>query len=70
METSETALSFNEETKDYVTFGETDYDRGYRSGQTAGTFLMFQLTTQVSDVERFLAELAHASLGYARPRGA
>jgi cholesterol oxidase len=59
MGTPETTLSFTEEMKGYVTPGETDYDRGFRTGQTAGTFLMFHLTIQVSGVERFLAEPAH-----------
>src|SRR6516165_5161161 len=59
MGTPETTLSFTEEMKGYVTPGETDYDRGFRTGQTAGTFFMFHLTIQVSGVERFLAESAH-----------
>jgi cholesterol oxidase len=59
MENPETTLSFTEEMKGYVTFGESDYDRGYRAGRAAGTFLMFHLTITVRDVPRFLAEPKH-----------
>jgi cholesterol oxidase len=59
MGSAETTLSFTEEMKGYVTYGETDYDRGYRAGQAAGTILMFHLTIEVHGVEHFLAEPAH-----------
>jgi cholesterol oxidase len=54
-------LSFTEEMKGYVTFGERDYDRGYRAGKAAGTALMFHLTIATDDVERFIADARHTA---------
>ncbi|MGA9860254.1 MAG: hypothetical protein WBQ18_20475, partial [Solirubrobacteraceae bacterium] len=53
------SLSFTEEMKGYVTFGETDFDRGFRAGKDAGTAFMFHLTITASDVERFIADPHH-----------
>lgn len=56
-----TSIEFTEEMKGYVTFGEPDYDRGYEEGKRQRTFLMFHLTIEVSDVDRFVADPAHAA---------
>jgi cholesterol oxidase len=68
MDATATRLSFTEEMKGYVTFGETDYDRGYANGQAQGTFLMFHLTITAEDVQRFLKEPQHeaGAAGYVR----
>jgi cholesterol oxidase len=55
------SLSFTEEMKGYVTFGESDFDRGYRSGKHAGTAFMFHLTITADDVERFIADPLHTA---------
>ncbi|MEA2264700.1 MAG: cholesterol oxidase [Solirubrobacteraceae bacterium] len=53
------SLSFTEEMKGYVTFGESDFDRGYRTGKKAGTAFMFHLTITADDVEGFIADPKH-----------
>jgi cholesterol oxidase len=59
---------FTEEMKGYVTFGETDYDRGFRKGKEDDTFLMFHLTITAEDVGRFLTDPQHeaSAVGYVR----
>lgn len=54
-----TQLSFTEEMKGFVTLGETDYDRGYRSGKEAGSALMVHLTISIDDVDRFVTSPDH-----------
>jgi predicted acylesterase/phospholipase RssA len=54
-----TRLSFTEEMKGYVTFGEADYDRGYRQGREDRTACMFHLTITAEGVERFIADPGH-----------
>lgn len=56
-----TSLSFTEEMKGYVTFGESDYDRGYRAGKDAGTAFMFHLTIIAEDIDRFIADARHSA---------
>jgi predicted acylesterase/phospholipase RssA len=51
-----TRLSFTEEMKGYVAFGETDFDRGFRKGREEDNFLMFHLTIEVDGVERFVGD--------------
>jgi hypothetical protein len=51
-----TLLSFTEEMKGYVAFGETDFDRGFRKGREEDNFLMFHLTIEVDGVERFVGD--------------
>jgi cholesterol oxidase len=50
------ALSFTEEMKGFVTFGEGDYERGFRAGRESRTALMFHLTITADDLERFMAD--------------
>ncbi len=49
-------VSFTEEMKGFVTFGESDYEAGYRTGEHSGTALMFHLTITVEDIEAFLVD--------------
>ncbi len=55
------SLSFTEEMKGYVTFGESDYDRGYRAGKKAGSAFMFHLTITTDDIDRFIADPGHTA---------
>lgn len=55
------SLAFTEEMKGYVTFGEPDFDRGFRAGKQAGTSFMFHLTITVQDVGRFISDPQHAA---------
>jgi pimeloyl-ACP methyl ester carboxylesterase len=50
------SVRFTEEMKGYVTFGESDYERGAREGRKSGTRLMFHLTIEVDDLDRFVAD--------------
>jgi hypothetical protein len=50
------SIRFTEEMKGYVTFGESDYERGAREGRESGTRLMFHLTIEVDDLDRFAAD--------------
>lgn len=51
-----TSVRFTEEMKGYVTFGESDYEHGAREGRKSGTYLMFHLTIEVDDLDRFAAD--------------
>lgn len=52
-------VSFTEEMKGYVTFGELDYDKGFREGKHSGTSIMFHLTITADDVNRFVTQPEH-----------
>ena len=52
-----TSVRFTEEMKGHVSFGETDYERGAREGREAGTRLMFHLTIEVEDLDRFAGRI-------------
>ena len=49
-------IRFTEEMKGYVTFGESDYERGAREGRRSGIRLMFHLNIEVDDLDRFAAD--------------
>lgn len=51
-----TSVRFTEEMKGYVSFGERDHERGAREGSGSGTRLMFHLTIEVGDLDRFEAD--------------
>lgn len=53
------SLSFTEEMKGFVAFGERDYEQGFRAGREQRTALMFHLTITATDVERFIADPEH-----------
>jgi cholesterol oxidase len=55
------SLAFTEEMKGYVSFGESDFDRGFRAGKDAGTAFMFQLTITADDIDRFIADPEHTA---------
>jgi len=63
-----TAVSFTEEMKGFVAFGEEDFDRGYRAGRESRTALMFHLTITAEDLDRFIADPDHLARteGYVR----
>ena len=43
----------------FITFGEDDYDKGFRQGKKSKTKCMFHVTPRMEDIERFVAEPAH-----------
>lgn len=51
-----TSVRFTEEMKGHVSFGEEDYGRGVREGRESDTRLMFRLTIEVEDLDRFAAD--------------
>jgi cholesterol oxidase len=53
------SVSFTEEMKGFVTLGEGDFDRGFRSGRESRTALMFHLTITAQDIDRFIADREH-----------
>jgi cholesterol oxidase len=55
------SLAFTEEMKGYVSFGESDFDRGFRAGKDAGTAFMFHLTIATEDIDRFIADAQHTA---------
>ena len=48
-------VRFTEEMKGRVSFGETDFERGYQGS----TYLMFHLTIGTEDIESFVADPRH-----------
>ncbi|HZA58721.1 MAG TPA: GMC family oxidoreductase [Solirubrobacterales bacterium] len=55
-ERARAAVSFTEEMKGFVAFGETDYEEGFRAGRESGTALMFHLTITADDIDAFIAD--------------
>jgi cholesterol oxidase len=55
------ALEFTEKMRGFVTFGEDDFDRGFRQGKRSRTALMFHVTVRIDDVERFVEDEQHAA---------
>ncbi|MDQ6797778.1 MAG: GMC family oxidoreductase [Actinomycetota bacterium] len=55
-----TSVEFTEEMKGFVTLGATDHEAGEKQGKADGTACMFHLTITTGDVERFVADPAHA----------
>jgi predicted patatin/cPLA2 family phospholipase len=53
------SLQFSEVMKGYITNGEPDYDKGYRTGAAAGTPLVAELTIRTDDVNRFITAPQH-----------
>ncbi|HZY58070.1 MAG TPA: alpha/beta fold hydrolase [Rubrobacteraceae bacterium] len=51
-----TSIRFTEEMKGYIAFGESDYERGAQEGRKSDTYLMFHLTIEVDDLDRFAAD--------------
>jgi predicted acylesterase/phospholipase RssA len=57
--TAPTKLSFTEEMKGFISFGELDYERGRRQGKEDGTSIMFHLSITVDGVNRFVTWPEH-----------
>ena len=55
---SVTQLRFTEEMKGYVTFGESDYEQGFKEPEKK-SYLMVHLTIKMDDVERFITQPQH-----------
>ena len=53
------SVEFTEKMRGFITFGEDDYDRGFRKGKRAKAKCMFHLTITMDDIERFVAEPEH-----------
>ena len=53
------SLEFTEKMRGFITFGEDDYDRGFRAGKKAKTACMFHVTVLMDDVERFVEDPEH-----------
>ena len=53
------SLQFTEEMKGYITFGELDFEQGFRQGKRDGAFCMFHLTIEADDVDSFIADPTH-----------
>jgi cholesterol oxidase len=56
------SVSFTEEMKGFVSFGEQDFDVGYRSGRESRTALMFHLTITADDIARFIEDRDHEAV--------
>jgi predicted patatin/cPLA2 family phospholipase len=54
-----TKVSFTEEMKGYITWGELDYDIGARKGKETDNAIMFHLTITVDGVNRFVSNSDH-----------
>lgn len=52
-------LEFTEKMRGFITFGEDDYDKGFRQGKKAKTACMFHVTVHMTDVERFMMDPSH-----------
>jgi cholesterol oxidase len=48
-----TSVRFTEQMKGYVSFGESDYERGSRVGCESDTRMMFHLTIEVENLDLF-----------------
>src|SRR5436305_9435157 len=60
------SVEFTETMRGFLTFGEDDYDKGFRQGKKSKTKCLFHLTSTMDDIERFVAEPAHqgSAAGY------
>ncbi|MEA2191965.1 MAG: cholesterol oxidase [Solirubrobacteraceae bacterium] len=52
-------VEFTEKMRGFITFGEDDYDKGFRQGKKSRTKCMFHVTPRMEDIERFVAEPEH-----------
>jgi cholesterol oxidase len=56
------AVRFTEEMKGYLALGETDYEAGSKRGEADGTFVMFHLTIEIPDMDRFMDDPMRAGV--------
>jgi len=61
-------VRFTEAMRGFVGFGETDFERGVARGGDTRTDVMFHLTIELADIDRFLADGRHeaAARGWVR----
>ena len=52
-------LEFTEKMRGFITFGEDDYDKGFRQGKKSETKCMFHVTVHMQDIERFMKDPQH-----------
>ena len=55
-------VSFTEEMKGFVGFGEQEFEPGFRRGRERGTALMFHLTITTLDLDAFIADRGHQAV--------
>jgi cholesterol oxidase len=53
------SLEFTEKMRGFVTFGEDDFDKGFRQGKRSRTALMFHVTVLLEDIEGFIEDEQH-----------
>jgi len=53
------SLQFTEKMRGFITFGEDDYDKGFRQGKRTKTACMFHVTVLMEDIERFVEDDQH-----------
>jgi cholesterol oxidase len=53
------SLEFTEKMRGFITFGEDDFDKGFRQGKRSRTALMFHVTVRMDDIERFVEDEQH-----------
>jgi cholesterol oxidase len=56
---SPASLEFTEKMRGFITFGEDDFDKGFRAGKKSRTGLMFHVTVLMDDIERFIEDEQH-----------
>ena len=52
-------LEFTEKMRGFITFGEDDYDKGFRLGKRSETKCMFHVTVHMEDIVRFMEDPDH-----------
>ena len=53
------SVQFTEKMRGFVSFGEDDFDQGFRAGKKSRTDLMFHVTVLMDDIERFVKDELH-----------
>ncbi|MEA2150566.1 MAG: cholesterol oxidase, partial [Solirubrobacteraceae bacterium] len=53
------SVQFTEKMRGFITFGEDDFDKGFRQGKRSRTDLMFHVTVLMDDIERFVRDEQH-----------
>jgi cholesterol oxidase len=53
------SVQFTEKMRGFITFGEDDFDKGFRQGKRSRTALMFHVTVLMDDIERFVGDEQH-----------
>ncbi len=56
---AQTAVSFTEEMKGFMTLNETEYQKGYSTGKSEKNDLMFHLSININGVNRFVTRPEH-----------